>query len=173
MANHARIFYYAQRVGVGIEFAKYKDWLARHPSHVPADVLPDEYRGRPSGGGGTPSSRDGPSSAGPDEGLDDVMRKMQSLATSSGQGGTEATAPLGWQKAAPRTELYVDKSKAPQQGVSPSSGTSNEPDYPIGFAQMLEMIQKGLPVPGIREIPATVVRDAVRSVPPALKPAFS
>ncbi len=46
MAIHARIFYYAQRIGVSIEFSAYKAWLASNPDYQPPDVLPEEYRQR-------------------------------------------------------------------------------------------------------------------------------
>ncbi|KAK0386470.1 hypothetical protein NLU13_6305 [Sarocladium strictum] len=44
MATHARIFYYAQRIGTSIEFSAYTAWLDRHPEHSPPDVLPEEHR---------------------------------------------------------------------------------------------------------------------------------
>jgi len=41
MATHARIFYYAQRVGVIIDFATYKSWLEGHPNHKRPVFRPD------------------------------------------------------------------------------------------------------------------------------------
>ncbi|ENH68436.1 hypothetical protein FOC1_g10014220 [Fusarium oxysporum f. sp. cubense race 1] len=122
MAIHARIFYYAQRIGVSIEFSAYKAWLASNSDHQPPDVLPEEYRQR-------------------DE-------------------ANASPAPvLDWQKAAPKTDLYVDRKTAAAQ-----SGSQDQPSYPMGFAEMIKLIQEGKPVPGIRQIPNTVVRD------PAVKP---
>ncbi|KAH6695833.1 hypothetical protein F5X68DRAFT_32604 [Plectosphaerella plurivora] len=120
LAVHARTFYYAQRVGVTIDFAQYKEWLAKHPEHTPPAVLPEAYRA-----------------------LD-----------------AASSAPvLAWQASAPKADLYVER-----KPEDPSQGTGNEPAYPMGFAEMLERIQKGLPIPGIKEIPDTVVRD------PTVKP---
>ncbi|KAH7177765.1 hypothetical protein DER46DRAFT_589528 [Fusarium sp. MPI-SDFR-AT-0072] len=122
MAIHARIFYYAQRIGVSIEFSAYKAWLASNSDYQPPDVLPEEYRQR-------------------DE-------------------ANASPAPvLDWQKAAPKIDLYVDRKNAAAQ-----SGSQDQPSYPLGFAEMIKLIQEGKPVPGIRQIPNTVVRD------PAVKP---
>ncbi|POR38146.1 Uncharacterized protein TPAR_01660 [Tolypocladium paradoxum] len=48
MATHARVFYYAQRIGVQIDFARYQAWLAQHPDHQSPQVIPDEYLSRSS-----------------------------------------------------------------------------------------------------------------------------
>lgn len=117
MAIHARIFYYAQRIGVNIDFGAYKTWLASKPDHHPPDVLPEASR-------------------------------QQDEATS---------APvLDWQKAAPKADLYIDKKAAAAQ-----SGSQDQPNYPMGFAEMIKLIQEGKPVPGIRQIPNTIIRDPV------------
>ncbi|KAG5747211.1 hypothetical protein H9Q72_007465 [Fusarium xylarioides] len=122
MAIHARIFYYAQRIGVSIDFSAYKAWLASNPDYQPPDVLPEEYR-------------------------------QQDVANAS------PLPVLDWQKAAPKTDLYVDRKAAAAQ-----SGSQDQPSYPMAFAEMIKLIQEGKPVPGIRQIPNTVVRD------PAVKP---
>ncbi|KAH8178077.1 hypothetical protein LIA77_03159 [Sarocladium implicatum] len=121
MATHARIFYYAQRIGTTIDFASYSAWLDRHPDHQPPDVLPQEHR---------PAS----------------------------------PAPLPWQQAAPKADLFVDKSaqKAPE---SAGAAGGEEPAYPMAFAEMIRLLQEGKPIPGIREIPNTIARE------PTTKPA--
>ncbi|KAF5618305.1 uncharacterized protein FTJAE_12236 [Fusarium tjaetaba] len=122
MAIHARIFYYAQRIGVNIDFSAYKAWLASNPDYQPPDVLPEEYRQRDAA-------------------------------------NVSPVPALDWQKAAPKTDLYIDRKTAAAQ-----SGSQDQPSYPMGFAEMIQLIQEGKPVPGIRQIPNTVVRD------PAVKP---
>ncbi|KAH7321191.1 hypothetical protein B0I35DRAFT_477703 [Stachybotrys elegans] len=124
MAVHARIFYYAQRIGVTIDFARYQSWLAQHPNHQAPDVLPDEYR-------------------------------------EQGKPAQDAAAALTWQQAAPKADLYVDRKAAPQ------ATEDGEPNYPMGFAEMLRLLQEGKPIPGIKQIPNTVVRD------PTVKPVGS
>ncbi|KAK1965258.1 hypothetical protein LY78DRAFT_658479 [Colletotrichum sublineola] len=150
LAIHARIFYYAQRIGVAIDFASYKDWLARHPAHDAPDILPEEYKARDAA-----SADDVPG----------LTSKLRDLSTDKGKGkATDADAAgaseptPSWQAAAPKADLYVER-KPSSQADAPAAG-GDEPAYPIGFAQMLEMIQKGIPIPGIRQIPDTVVRDA-------------
>ncbi|KAH7157041.1 hypothetical protein EDB81DRAFT_411254 [Dactylonectria macrodidyma] len=116
MAIHARVFYYAQRIGVSIDFASYQAWLSQDPDRQPPDVLPEEYH------------------------------------RFSNPPQNPPTPALDWQKAAPKAELYVDRKAAVQ---SPS----DQPNYPMGFAEMLKLLQEGKPVPGIRQIPNTVVRN--------------
>jgi hypothetical protein len=94
-------------------------------------------------------------------------------AADQGQEDDDVAGALDWQKAAPKASLYVDRKRVPQLDGPSSEDSGNsavsEP-YPIGFAQMLDMIQRGVPIPGIKEIPDTVVRDPVRAslglVPP-------
>lgn len=123
LAIHARIFYYAQRVGVHVDFAQYKAWLAENPQHIAPDVLPEAYKALDSEPSNVPA----------------------------------------WQASAPKTELYVEKNTAPGKEV-PQGG--DQPAYPMGFAEMLDRIQKGLPIPGIKDIPDTVVRDPVSLTQP-------
>ncbi|RDA93849.1 hypothetical protein CP533_6375 [Ophiocordyceps camponoti-saundersi (nom. inval.)] len=42
IATHARIFYYAQRIGVQIDYSQYKTWLSQKPDHQPPNVIPDD-----------------------------------------------------------------------------------------------------------------------------------
>ena len=116
MAIHARVFYYAQKIGVNIDFAAYQAWLANHPERKAPDVLPEEYRPKDS---------------------------------------KQAAPLLDWQKAAPKADLFVDRKAAP------ATGSGDEPSYPMGFAEMIKLLQEGKPVPGIRQIPNTVISDPV------------
>ncbi|KAL2759669.1 hypothetical protein ACRALDRAFT_1074133 [Sodiomyces alcalophilus JCM 7366] len=127
LALHARIFYYTQRVGVTIDFASYKDWLARHPDHTPPNVIPEGYGAARSATATTGESTD---------------------------------AVPAWQASAPKADLYVEKGTSPTQ----PGGDGDTPAYPMGFAEMLQRLQRGETIPGIREIPDTVIRD------PTVKP---
>ncbi|KAL0941018.1 uncharacterized protein CTRU02_203781 [Colletotrichum truncatum] len=153
LATHARIFYYASRIGVTIDFNKYKDWLARHPEHTPPDILPEEYKSQTSEGTAAAAAAASTSD------IPDLTSKLNDLKTDSDdkeEAGPEDSK-LSWQAAAPKADLYVER-KAPSQ--LDGSGQGDEPAYPMGFAEMLQMLQKGIPIPGIRQIPDTVVRDA-------------
>ncbi|KAI6779824.1 uncharacterized protein J7T54_003748 [Emericellopsis cladophorae] len=121
MATHARIFYYAQKIGVTIDFSRYKEWLDSHPDHAPPDVLPDEYRQQPQ------------------------------------------QPALDWQKSAPKAELFLDRKPG---SVPDQAHGEDQPSYPGGFAEMIKLLQEGKPVPGIRQIPNTVVRDPVSAAAP-------
>ncbi|KAL9948110.1 hypothetical protein D7B24_005629 [Verticillium nonalfalfae] len=143
LALHARIFYYAQRVGVRIDFAQYKTWLEDHPKHTPPDILPEEYAHQATTASHSTSvTAKGDAPAGP---------------------AAEPSGVPAWQSSAPKADLYVDKSQ-PTAAPAAQSGSADQPAYPMGFAEMLQRIQQGLPIPGIVEIPDTVVRD------PAVKP---
>ncbi|KAK2605910.1 hypothetical protein QQS21_003636 [Conoideocrella luteorostrata] len=122
MAIHARIFYYAQRIGVQIDFAYYKNWLAKHTDHLPPQVLPEEY----------------------------LSSKVEPL--------------LPWQQAAPKADLYVDRKAAADAAAPSATSGDGQPSYPMGFAEMLKLLQEGKEIPGIRQIPNTVARD------PSIKP---
>lgn len=117
MATHARIFYYAQRIGVNIDFTSYQTWLSKHPGHTSPDILPPEYK----------------------------------------KASAEEPATLDWQKSAPKADLYVDR----KAGAQSNSG-GDEPAYPMAFAEMIKLLQEGKEVPGIRQIPNTVIRDPVK-----------
>ncbi|KAL7944436.1 hypothetical protein V8C42DRAFT_326768 [Trichoderma barbatum] len=123
IATHARIFYYAQRIGVQIDFSSYHAWLAQNPAHQPPHIIPQEYEQPPSS---SPSS-------------------------------SPATP---WQQAAPKADLYVDRSIQ-------SHSSEGEPSYPLAFAEMIKLLQEGKPIPGIRQIPNTIERD------PTVKPVGS
>ncbi|KAK1245268.1 hypothetical protein MKX08_004897 [Trichoderma sp. CBMAI-0020] len=128
IATHARIFYYAQRIGVQIDFAAYQTWLSQHPEYPPPHIVPPEYEEQQSS-------------------------ELPSASSAS------ATA---WQQAAPKADLYVDRSAQSQV-----SGEGGEPSYPLAFAEMIKLIQEGKPIPGIRQIPNTIERD------PTVKPVGS
>lgn len=206
IALHGRIFYYQGRTGVKIDYAEYKEFLARHPDHRPPPLSPNRGPQQPLGGassGMTSSSlnlqRENQASTAtavpfrPGE-IAAVTSKLKDLSTAldapltqnpelkksrikatdrdAGDGaqdeGEDAEGAPAWQKAAPKADLFVDRSKLAQADAAASGSAEPEPNYPLGFAQMLEMLQKGEPIPGIREIPDTVVRDPVSCAPTAM-----
>lgn len=136
MATHARIFYYAQALGVSIDFSRYQAWRARNPDRAPPDVLPGEYLAR-----------------------GQQQQQQQQVASS--------TTPTSWQQAAPKADLYVDKkARAAEAAESAAQAGVNEPAYPMQFAEMIKLLQEGKEVPGIRQIPNTILRDPVSFRPP-------
>ncbi|KAL2105992.1 hypothetical protein VUR80DRAFT_7436 [Thermomyces stellatus] len=55
-----------------------------------------------------------------------------------------------WQVAAPKADLFVDKTVR---------DSGDGPSYPGRFAELIRCIKEGTPVPGVREIPDTILRD--------------
>jgi hypothetical protein len=163
-------------VGVTIDFSSYKDWLAQHPEHEAPNILPDEFRSPVAAVADATTSRDfrqeNQEAAAPDSAASkarhhqaammDLSSEMKILSTAeTTEPAPQGAAALAWQRAAPRADLYVDRRHMPQADGAGSGDSADEPNYPLGFAQMLEMLQKGIPIPGIREIPDTVARDPV------------
>lgn len=75
--------------------------------------------------------------------------------SNGGDAGATAAAPvLDWQKAAPKAELYVDR-------AAEAAAAGDQPAYPMAFAEMIKLLQEGKEVPGIRQIPNTIIRDPV------------
>ncbi|KAF2711094.1 hypothetical protein K504DRAFT_375540 [Pleomassaria siparia CBS 279.74] len=67
--------------------------------------------------------------------------------------GQQSIAPNGVQTpSAPATE-------EPAGGILPSTSNANEPPapYPTSFAHIVELVTTGQPIPGIKEIPSTVL----------------
>lgn len=57
----------------------------------------------------------------------------------------------GWQSAAPTAELFIEK--------DPSSADPDKEPYPKKFEEIVAFLQTGQPIPGIRQIPDTVIED--------------
>jgi hypothetical protein len=45
------------------------------------------------------------------------------------------------------------------QSTEPFNASDTNPPYPVSFAQIVELITSGAPIPGIRDIPPTVLSD--------------
>jgi hypothetical protein len=69
-----------------------------------------------------------------------------------------ATSSLSWQSSAPRTELFVNRPERPPP-LTTDSDNPDEPSYPLRFAEMIRMLQEGVDIPGIRQVPDTIIRD--------------
>jgi guanyl-specific ribonuclease Sa len=60
--------------------------------------------------------------------------------------------------AAPSSESHTIATEAESStSAAPSSSTTSEPAYPASFAHIVELITTGQPIPGIEEIPDTVL----------------
>jgi hypothetical protein len=68
-----------------------------------------------------------------------------------------------WQRSAPRNALKIDRTAA-QAGVAGGGAGESEAPYSDKFAMVVEAIQTGKELEGIKQIPDTVVRQAVSSL---------
>lgn len=179
---HSRIFYYARISGTTIPYAGYRDWLrATYQSgHQPArlwewdllEALCNHRDKLASGGGDTASlatrreeaaaekarwarallAADQPSLARPGTGAGSDG--------GAGAGAADESTP-SWMAAAPKTELYVDRTLAANE----DGGDDSSPAYPERFAAIIKAVQTGEPVEGIVEIPDIVARNPVSQFP--------
>jgi hypothetical protein len=131
----ARIWWYKSRFNFDIDRASYEAYSAAHPSSSGPDAAIlaklHEIQQRMSGGGSGPSS------------------------SASGQGPSQGNIPE-WQLNAPK----VDLSKKADDGGG-HANTGDGAPYPDNFQALIEAVTLGKPIPGIKEIPDTVVRPPV------------
>ncbi|KAK0706550.1 hypothetical protein B0T26DRAFT_727057 [Lasiosphaeria miniovina] len=106
-----------------------------------------------------------------------IIAKIEDIQQRMGQGGAPPPSPAqamgnlpAWQ-----TQAFqkVDLGKKADDGVSGSRPDGGAP-YPAHFQAIIEAVTTGKPVPGVREIPNTVVRQEgvypVGKMKPPLKP---
>ena len=96
-----------------------------------------------------------------------ILGKLEEIQQRMG-GGSSGPAGLGqgqnipaWQLNAPK----VDLSKKADDGAN-HSNTGDGAPYPENFQALIEAVTTGKPIPGIKEIPDTVVRPPVSGQPP-------
>lgn len=87
--------------------------------------------------------------------LEEIQQRMGSAPSLSGFGQSQADIPA-WQLNAPK----VDLSKKADDGAS-RGDTGDGAPYPEDFQALVEAVTTGKPIPGIKEIPDTVVRPPV------------
>lgn len=58
-----------------------------------------------------------------------------------------------WQREAPKAQLFVPRN------AEPSSGDKDALPYPKKFEEIVKFLRTGQKIPGIREIPDTVIDD--------------
>lgn len=176
---HSRIFYFARISGAAIPFAGYRDWLrtgfqaGHHPRLWEWDLLEAlcNHRDRLASAG---ADADAASLASRREEaaaekarwaralLDaDTTPQARSAAGAGNDGGAGAgpadESTPSWMTAAPKGELYVDRTLA----ANAEDGHDSSPAYPERFAAIIKAVQTGEPVEGIVEIPDMVARNPV------------
>ncbi|KAK4190242.1 hypothetical protein QBC35DRAFT_86281 [Podospora australis] len=137
MIIHSRIWWYASRFGVQLSFETYISWTASTNSQS----CPDEA----------------------------ILKKSEWIYTNLKKKNSSASAEDGkeketdveipeWQRSAPKVDL--SKKAEPDHDASSSATVSRaDGSYPDKFQALVAAVTAGTPVPGIREIPNTVVRQ--------------
>ncbi|TLD34103.1 hypothetical protein PspLS_00804 [Pyricularia sp. CBS 133598] len=140
LAVHARIFYYQQARNARVDFSAYKQWATASTERngTETEVLPALYWAREQ-----ISALDG---IPPANAADAVAAVAQQY--------VPPPPDPAWQQAAPAQPLRVSHESAGGDG-----GTGAAP-YPAHFAELIAAVQNNQPVPGVREIPDTVIRDS-------------
>lgn len=178
---HSRIFYFARISGTTIPFAGYRDWLRAgvQAGHQPRlwewDLLEAlcNHRDRLASAGADPASL----ASKREEAAAEKARWVRALldadttpqarpATGAGNDGGAGAGPAdestpSWMAAAPKSELYVDRTLA----ASAEDGEDSSPAYPERFAAIIKAVQTGEPVEGIVEIPDILARNPVSHSP--------
>lgn len=76
-------------------------------------------------------------------------------------GMTSTSSVPSWQAHAPKADLGVKALDGAERGSSGGEGGGQEAPYPEHFKAVIEAVTLGKPVPGVREIPSTVIRQPV------------
>ncbi|KAI0163006.1 hypothetical protein BJ166DRAFT_283036 [Pestalotiopsis sp. NC0098] len=137
IALQCRLKRFEGKVGIKIDAAKYEAYRAQ-PDRPPVDVVPQVILEQ--------------------EALyePDVSKRMYASIVNGGQpsqDGQDQDLP-SWQRSAPKAALYVNKGDA-----GAGDGSDKEP-YPKKFEEILAFLQTGKEIPGIVQIPDTVIEDA-------------
>lgn len=141
ISRQARIWWYKSRLDIEIDRTAYENYLADSSSSS------------------SPSSVQCPDPALLVQ-IEEIQQRMAAVAAAA-----KPDLPA-WQLQAPK----VDPNKKADDGTSnhpPSAGGTGEggqeAPYPAHFQAIIEAVTMGKPVPGVREIPNTVVRQPVLS----------
>lgn len=135
----ARVWWYKSRFSIDIDRSAYENYLL--PSSSPS----------------TPSHSQIPNSP-VDAQLVDKLADIQQLMGTTPVSASDDELPA-WQVQAPKVDLLKKADDGDADGAE--RGANGNAPYPERFNAIIELITNGTPVPGIKEIPNTVVRQPV------------
>ncbi|ESA43617.1 hypothetical protein GE21DRAFT_3256 [Neurospora crassa] len=133
----ARVWWYKSRFSIDIDRSAYENYLL--PSSSPS----------------TPSHSQIPNSP-VDAQLVDKLAEIQQLMGTTPVSASDDDLPA-WQVQAPKVDLLKKADDGDADGAE--RGANGNAPYPERFNAIIELITNGTPVPGIKEIPNTVVRQ--------------
>ncbi|KAI1364502.1 hypothetical protein F5Y08DRAFT_210270 [Xylaria arbuscula] len=148
LALQTRIERFAERIKIQIDKDAYKQWLSKSGSRQPR-LFTDQALAQEAEGNVSPEQR--------------------RLAIVHAELGYSPHPPVSeevidpsvpsWQRQAPKTELFVPKTAdSPSSSSNPSSGGEAVP-YPKKFEEIIKFLETGQMIPGVRQIPDTVIED--------------
>lgn len=102
-----------------------------------------------------PLDQEAPRTSEPQVQSDEGVGATTSTATQASRIATDDVGDVpSWQASAPKAELYV-----PRDAESATGTSGSKEQYPKKFMEIIEFIQTGKPIEGIRIIPDTVIED--------------
>ncbi|KAI1644237.1 uncharacterized protein F4817DRAFT_360908 [Daldinia loculata] len=144
IALRTRIQRFEQQTQIKVDGDAYNQWLAQS-SHQPPSVVSEQAVAVEAMTISNPADRK-------------LAHLLVELGDPLGQLALQQITPdsanvevPGWQSAAPTAELFIEK--------DPSSADPDKEPYPKKFEEIVAFLQTGQPIPGIRQIPDTVIED--------------
>ncbi|KAI1758712.1 hypothetical protein GGR53DRAFT_215203 [Hypoxylon sp. FL1150] len=144
IALQTRIQRFEHQTHIKVDGHTYKQWLAQC-GHIAPRIVPEQAVALEAINVPNPEDRK-------------LARLLVELGDPLGQLALQQTAPEpvdasvpSWQSAAPPAELYIKK--------DPASTDPDKEPYPKKFEEIVEFLQTGKEIPGIRKIPDTVIED--------------
>ncbi|KAI6086616.1 hypothetical protein F4821DRAFT_238162 [Hypoxylon rubiginosum] len=144
IALQTRIQRFEHQTRIKVDGDTYKQWLAQN-GHTAPRIVPEQAVALEAITIPNPEDRK-------------LARLLVELGDPLGQLALQQTAPEpvdasvpSWQSAAPTAELYIKK--------DPASTDPDKEPYPKKFEEIVEFLQTGKEIPGIRKIPDTVIED--------------
>ncbi|KAH9908206.1 hypothetical protein F4778DRAFT_720775 [Xylariomycetidae sp. FL2044] len=149
IALESRIQRFKQQTNLSVDKSAYKQWLSQgdrqQPKFVPEQAVVSEALS-------VPEPRDRKLA----HLLIELGDPLGELALQQNLPEPDPSVPT-WQSAAPRAALYVPRDNAAGAGGAPSD-PGKEP-YPKKFEEIVEFLQTGKEIPGIKQIPDTLIDD--------------
>ncbi|KAI1820647.1 hypothetical protein F4861DRAFT_542716 [Xylaria intraflava] len=141
IALQMRIDRFAERIKIQIDKDAYKSWLVETGSLQPR-LFSDQNLAREAEGMVHPEQR-----------RFAVLHAEYGYPPSQAATGPVDDSIPSWQREAPKAELYVPKT------ASVSNSDGGAVPYPKKFEEIIKFLETGQVIPGIRQIPDTVIDD--------------
>ncbi|KAI5818893.1 hypothetical protein BZA77DRAFT_305260 [Pyronema omphalodes] len=173
LTNRAKCFYFQKKTGIAVNDMAYTEWLESSPALTPtptpaaiSGVDASNILSQPSVPAALPASVIDGTAAIPAEsalGATDEGAATGIPTAAAGTPAMTATAISPTPNPTPVMPSSPAPTPAPMQvppmAVAPGAAEDGDAPYPKSFAEMVELITLGKPIPGIKEIPDTVLDE--------------